>query len=90
LILFSILLVWLFKMYDSSDIGLLALLVAALGYVQMGFIFQSRHISTTGILTAVLTVGSFFLIPSYFPLVMAILGGGLLIGSGLWMIYARM
>lgn len=86
---FAMLLGWLFGVNNSIQIGLLAILVAALGYVQIGAIFQSLHISTTGILVAALTIGAFFLTPDYFLLAMALLGGGLLIGSGLWMIRSR-
>jgi hypothetical protein len=83
---FAMLLGWLFGVNGSNQIGLLALLVAALGYVQIGAIFQSYHISITGILVATLTIGAFFLIPDQFLLAMAFLGGGLLIVSGLWMV----
>jgi hypothetical protein len=86
---FAMLLGWLFGVNNSVQIGLLALLVAALGYIQIGAIFQSLHISITGILVAMLAVGAFFLMPDHFLLAMALLGGGLLIGSGLWMIRSR-
>lgn len=86
---FAMLLAWLFGVNGSIQIGLLALLVAALGYVQMGAIFQSQHISITGILVAALTIGAFSLVPDHFLLAMAVLGGGLLIGSGLWMVRSR-
>ncbi|MFL7794319.1 MAG: hypothetical protein AB8I69_19405 [Anaerolineae bacterium] len=86
---FAILLGWLFDANDSVQIGLLAILAAALGYVQIGAIFQSLHISITGILVAAMAIGAFFLIPDHFLLAMALLGGGLLIGSGLWMIRSR-
>jgi hypothetical protein len=86
---FAILLGWLFGTNNSIQIGLLAILVAALGYVQIGAIFQILHISITGILVAVLAIEAFFLIPGYFLLAMALLGGSLLIGSGLWMVRSR-
>jgi hypothetical protein len=83
---FAVLLGWLFDVKDSNQIGLLALFIAALGYVQIGLFFSSRLIGITGVLIAVLAIGAFFLVPSYFALAMAILGGGLLIGSGMRMI----
>ena len=88
LAVFDVLLAWLFSVNDSDRIGLLILLTIAMGYVQLGIIFQHRLIGTTGILIAVLTLGAHFLLPAYFSLVMATLGGGLLIGSGLWMVRA--
>ncbi|MCP4535718.1 MAG: hypothetical protein GY832_01060 [Chloroflexi bacterium] len=85
---FSVLLGWLFHINDGNRIGLLILLVVAMGYSQIGALFHHWLIGTTGILIAVLTIGAFFLVPAYFALVMAILGGGLLIGSGLWMVHS--
>ena len=86
--IFAMLLAWLFNVKDSNQIGLLALFVAALGYVQMGLLFRSWLIGITGVLITVLATGAFFLVPGYFALAMAILGGGLLIGSGARMIRA--
>lgn len=85
---FAMLLAWLFNVKGSNQIGLLALFIAALGYVQIGLLFQSRLIGITGVLIAVLAIGALFLVPGYFALAMAILGGGLLIGSGARMIRA--
>lgn len=82
---FDALIVWLFDVNDGAKIGLLALLTVALGYVLMGILFHWL-ITAVGILIAAFTVGAFFLLPDYFALAMAILGGGLLIGSGLWMV----
>ena len=88
LVVFAVLLAWLFGVNGSDQIGLLILLIIAMGYVQIGVIFQYRLISTTGVLIALLTVGAHFLLPAYFSLAMATLGGGLLIGSGLVMVRA--
>ena len=83
---FSGLLIWLFHVNGVNRVGLLILLVAAMGFVQIGALFQHWLIGATGILIAVLSIGAFLLFPVYFALSMAILGGGLLIASGLWMI----
>jgi hypothetical protein len=88
LAIFDVLLAWLFGVNGSDRIGLLILLTVTMGYVQIGVIFQHRLIGTTGVLIAVLTLGAHFLLPAYFSLVMATLGSGLLIGSGLWMVRA--
>jgi hypothetical protein len=82
---FAVLIAWLFNVSDGARIGLLALLTVGLGYVLMGILFHWL-IAVVGILLVVLTVGAFLLVPEYFPLAMAFLGGGLLIGSGLWMV----
>ncbi len=83
---FATLLCWLFRIHDDNRIGLLILLVVAMGYTQIGALFQHWLIGTTGVLIAVLAIGAYFLFPAYFALVMAVLGGGLLIGSGLMMV----
>jgi hypothetical protein len=74
--IFDALIVWLFDVNEGTRIGLLALLTVALGYALMGILFHWL-IATVGILIAVFTVGAFFLLPDYFTLTMAILGGGL-------------
>ncbi|MBN1814878.1 MAG: hypothetical protein JXA14_23770 [Anaerolineae bacterium] len=85
LVAFDTLIAWLFNVSDGARIGLLALLTVGLGYVLMGILFHWL-IAAVGILIAAFTVGAFLLVPEYFPLAMGFLGGGLLIGSGLWMI----
>jgi len=83
LMIFDLLLIWLFDI-SWDMVGLLALLTVALGYVLMGILYD-WFISVIGCAIAVLSVGAFLLVPSHFSLVMGILGGGLLIGSGLWL-----
>jgi hypothetical protein len=85
LVAFDALIAWLFNMNDGARIGLLALLTVGLGYVLMGILFHWL-IAVVGVLIAAFTVGAFLLVPEYFPLAMGFLGGGLLIGSGLWMV----
>jgi hypothetical protein len=85
LVAFDALIAWLFNITDGAQIGLLALLTVALGYVLMGILFHWL-ITAVGILIAALAVGAFLLVPGHFPLAMGLLGGGLLIGSGLWMV----
>jgi hypothetical protein len=84
LIVFDALIIWLFDM-EATEIGLLALLTVGLGYVLMGILFH-WFITAVGILIVAFAVGAFLLVPGYFPLAMGFLGGGLLIGSGLWMV----
>jgi len=84
LAVFDLLLIWLFGLRDS-DVGLLILLTIALGYFQFG-LFTHWFISVVGIFIAVISVGSALLIPDYFGLTMAFLGGGALIVTGLWFV----
>ncbi len=80
---FDALIIWLFHLDLSRDLIVLILLTIAFGYFQFG-LFTDRRISIIGILMAVLTVGATLLLPEYFYLTMGVLGGGLLLGSGLW------
>ena len=84
---FDLLLIWVFEIDDHAHIGLLILLTTGLGYVQFGALFH-WFIGAVGILIAALAIAAFLIIPAYFYLAMAILGGGLLIASGLWMVYS--
>lgn len=80
---FDFLIAWLFRLNLSRDLIVLILLTIALGYVQFG-LFTDGRISILGALMAALTVGATLLLPTYFYLVMGILGGGLLLAGGLW------
>jgi hypothetical protein len=81
---FDVLLVWLFRLEDR-DLALLAILTVALGYVLFG-LFAHWIISAVGALMAILVVGALLLIPGYFSLAIGVLVGGLLVGSGLWLV----
>lgn len=85
LIAFDGLLVWLLHLDAGPDLALLITLTVALGYVQFG-LFTHWAISVIGALIAALAVGAALLLPDYFCLTLAILGGGLLMGSGLWLV----
>nr|HID12202.1 hypothetical protein [Anaerolineae bacterium] len=82
---FDVLLVWLFGLGSGLDLALLIILTIALGYFQFG-LFTHWVISGIGALIAALSVGAAVLLPEYFYLAMAILGGGLLVESGLWFV----
>jgi hypothetical protein len=73
----------LFHLNTGRDLVLLIALLVALGYVQFG-LFTHWVISAAGALIAALTVAAALLLPGYFFLAVAIAGGGVLIGSGLW------
>jgi hypothetical protein len=85
---FDVLLIWLFDVTDGIQIGLVILLTVATGYAQLGLLYHWL-ITAVGILIGILSIGTFFLAPDYFPLAMGILGGGMLIGSGLRMARPR-
>jgi hypothetical protein len=83
LILFMLVLVWLLELRTMREIALVIVLLIALSYIQMG-LFSDGRLLTIGLLLAALVIGTWLLLPSYFFLIMAFLGGGLLIGSGIW------
>ncbi len=81
---FDGLLLWLFHLHTSRDLTLLFTLSVALAFVQLG-IFTYWAISGIGVLIAVFVTAAVILLPGYLDLVMALLGGGLLVGSGAWL-----
>lgn len=83
LILFALVLVWLLELRTMREITLLIVLTIALSYIQAG-LFSDRRLIAVGLLLAVLVISTWWLLPGYFFLVMAFLGGGVLIGSGIW------
>ncbi len=66
-------------------LGVFIVLVVALAFVQFG-IFFSTAVACVGSLIAALGLVGFLLLPAYFNLIMSLLGGGLMIGMGLWII----
>jgi predicted neutral ceramidase superfamily lipid hydrolase len=85
LFIFDGLMIWLFQLHTGRDLTLLITLTVALGFVLFG-LFVYWVISAVGVLVAVLVVGTAVLLPDYLYLVMAFLGGGLLMGSGIWFV----
>jgi len=85
LFIFDVLMVWLFQLHTGRDLTLLITLTVALGFVLFG-LFVYWVISAVGVLVAVLVVGAVVLLPDYLYLAMAFLGGGLLMGRGVWFV----
>jgi hypothetical protein len=83
---FDVLFVWLFDLETAYHFPLLILATIALGYVQMGLLSSYSPLIVAGVAIAALVVGAFLLVRPYFFLIVALLGGGLLIGTGLWMV----
>ena len=79
---FDVLLIGLLRIRDGRDVAMLIILTIALGYVQFG-LFTHWSISVIGATLALLTVLAALFLSDYFYAVVAVLGGALLIGSGL-------
>jgi hypothetical protein len=79
---------WLFGLRTTQEILLVILIATGLGCTQMGLLFFYWPLCIIGVVIATVAVSAFFWIPGYFSLVASLLGGGLLIGSGLWQVYS--
>ena len=75
---------WLSQPMDAAKSSLYISTVAMFGYVVMGLWLGSRGIAWLGVGVTVLALAGYLLIPAYFFLWMALLGGGALIGSGVY------
>ncbi|MCP4535719.1 MAG: hypothetical protein GY832_01065 [Chloroflexi bacterium] len=84
--IFDVLFLWLFEMETAYHFPLLILITMALGYVQVGLLSAYAPLIVVGIAIATFVVGAFLLVQPYFFLSVALLGGGSLIGTGLWMV----
>lgn len=83
---FVVLFIWLFEVRTVIEILLLVLATTAFGVIQVGLLFSYWPFSLAGLGIAVAIVSAYLLTPDYFFLTAALLGGGLLIGVGLWMV----
>ena len=84
-IVFDFLLIWLLGLDTPREGSMVFLLTIALSYFQFG-IFSTWKVSAVGAGIGALTVLATVLLPDFFFLAMAILGGGLLAGSGIWLV----
>jgi len=75
---------WLLQPMGGAKGSLYIATVAMFGYVVMGLWLGSRSIAWLGVGVTLLALAGYFLIPAYFFLWMALLGGGALIGSGVY------
>ena len=82
------LIVYFARPQSGDQLSLLISLLAMFGYVTTGIIYRSRFLGVLGALVTLFIVGGYLIIPAYFNLWMAILGGGSLVAAGLYMRYA--
>ncbi len=83
MMVFDQLLVWFLPIREGHQIAILIVLTIALGYFQMG-LFTHWLLSAIGAFIGALAVLTAVFMPQYVGLAMAVLGGGALIGGGLW------
>ena len=85
LFLYAGLTIWVVNPTEDEEVALLITLFVMLGYVVMG-LWMWGPLGWIGIgVTALGTIG-YLLVPQYFNLIMAILGGGTLFFSGLYIL----
>lgn len=85
LIVFDVLIIWLFRIKLDNNLMLLIVLTIALGYIQFG-LFTHWTISLAGLAIAALTVIAHLVIPDYLFLSIGLIGGGTLLGTGVWFV----
>jgi len=83
---FDVLFAWLFDVETTHHLPLLILITIAVGIAQVGLLFSYWPMCVVGGAIAALAVCASLLAQPYFFLIVALLGGGLLIGAGLWMV----
>ncbi|MBN1978256.1 MAG: hypothetical protein JW918_12740 [Anaerolineae bacterium] len=83
---FVALFIWIFEVRTIIEILLLVLVTTAFGVIQVGLLFSYWPFSLAGLGITAAIVSAYLLTPDYFFLTAALLGGGLLIGIGLWMV----
>jgi hypothetical protein len=75
--------VWIAWPLAGKQLAMLIVIFAMLGWIAMGFLLSYSLVRLAVLITA-LAFGSYYLLPHYFYLCMAFLGGGTMIGSGLY------
>jgi len=75
--------VWIAWPVDGRQLAMLMVIFAMLGWIAMGFLLSYSLVRLALFVTA-LAFGSYYLLPHYFYLCMAFLGGGTMIGSALY------
>jgi hypothetical protein len=74
---------WIVWPLNSKQMAMVIILFAMLGYLAMGFLMSIAIVKLALFVTAV-ACGAYLLPGNYFFLGMALLGGGTMIGSGLY------
>ena len=84
LVVYSALWAWILRPTAGVDAGLFIATVAMFGWVVLGLWLSSHLFIGVGISVTILAVVGYLLLPAFFALWMALLGGGTLIGSGVY------
>jgi len=82
---YSALWIWLAQPSSGNQMSLLIATMAMFDYIVMG-LWLGWAVSWIGLTVTILALLGYYLLPAYFNLWMALLGGGTLIGSGLYIL----
>ena len=85
LLIYTPLWIWIMKPAGWTKISLFIATVAMFGYIVMGLWTDTRLV-ITGLAVTILALIIYFLFPTYIGILMALLAGGTMIGSGIYMI----
>jgi hypothetical protein len=83
LFVYCMLTVWIALPLNGKQLAMIIVIFAMLGWIAMGFFLSFSVVRLALLVTAVAFAG-YFLLPAYFYLWMALLGGGTMIGCGLY------
>ena len=75
--------VWIAWPLDGKQLAMFILIFAMLGWIAMGF-FSSFSVIRVALFVTAVAFGGYYLLPDFFYLCMALLGGGTMIGCGLY------
>ena len=83
---YGILIVTFAKPLSADQMSLLICLLVMMAYVTTGLFYRSRFLIGLGLAITALVVGGYLLVPGFFDLWMAILGGGSLMAAGVYIL----
>jgi hypothetical protein len=75
--------IWIAWPLHGKQVAMIIIFFAMLGYLAMSFLLSISAVRLALFVT-ILACGTYFLLPAYFYLCMALLGGGTMVGSGLY------
>jgi hypothetical protein len=84
MIVFDVVIIWMFDI-SMENVLLLVILTLAFSFIQFG-LFSHWVISAMGVLWVLIVTVTTSFAPDYFHLMMGLVGGGSLIGGGLWLV----
>lgn len=85
LFLYCGLAVWVCSPLQGRQWAMMIVLFAMIGWMAMGFLLSIAAVRLALLITAIALTG-YFLLPQYFYLWMALLGGGTMVGGGLFIL----